>query len=64
MSNDFGVGGLELAIVVLVFSLPWLLGGAVIGALLWHRMRGGTWWVGALGGAILGAVTGFFAMMP
>ncbi len=60
----YGVSGAELALVVLVFASPWLLGGAVIGALVWHLTWRRRWWIGAIGGAVLGATTGFFGMIP
>lgn len=59
-----GVGGLELAIAVAIFALPWMLGGAVIGAIIWQVKYRRRWWIGAIGGAALGALTGFFGMMP
>jgi hypothetical protein len=62
--GDMGIGGFELAVIVLVFALPWMLGGAVIGAVVWHLTYRRRWWIGAVGGAALGAATGFFGMMP
>ncbi|WP_436640611.1 hypothetical protein [Microbaculum sp. FT89] len=62
--SEIEPGGLQFALVALVFGLPWLLGGAVAGAVLWHTTWRRRWWLGALVGAFLGATTGFFAMMP
>jgi hypothetical protein len=44
--------------------LPWLLGGAIVGALAFQLIWRRRWWLGALAGAALGATTGFFGMMP
>ncbi len=57
-------GGMQFALVVLVFALPWLFVGAIVGAVVWHVVLRKRWWVGALAGAGLGAVTGFFAFLP
>lgn len=54
----------DLALTILIFASPWMLGGAVIGALMWNIVWRGRWWIGALAGAALGATTGFFGMMP
>lgn len=62
--GDFGVSPLEFGIVVFVFAAPWLLGGAVIGAVIWHLKYRRRWWIGALAGAAIGGLTGFFGMMP
>ena len=62
--GNLGIGVPELALIVLVFAAPWLLGGAIIGAVVWHLTYRRRWWIGALIGAALGAATGFFAMMP
>jgi hypothetical protein len=64
--SDIGLehSPVELALIVLIFALPWMLGGAVIGVLLWRVVARKRWWIGALAGAGLGAVTGFFGMMP
>jgi hypothetical protein len=54
----------DLVAMVLVHALPWLIGGGVIGGVIWHVGFRRAWWVGILAGAVLGAAAGFAITGP